>query len=183
MSLYFITGNKNKFTEALSIIPDLEQLDLDLPEIQEIDPHEVIKAKLTESLKHQAGQFIVEDTAMYLDCLNGFPGPLIKWLQKSITNNGIVELTQKYQNPQTEVKTVIGYAKNKDEISFFEGVIKGQIVPTRGESSFGFDPIFQPDGQDKTFAEMSDEEKRSISMRRIAFDQLKKFIDKANNDK
>ena len=60
--LYFITGNKNKVAEAKAILGTVEQLDIDLPEIQELDARKIIKAKLLEALAHRSGEFIVEDT-------------------------------------------------------------------------------------------------------------------------
>ena len=94
MPLYFITGNKNKFEEAKAMIPSLQQLDMDLVEIQSTDAHEIIRAKLNEALKYHEGELIVEDTSLYLSCLNGLPGPLIKWFLKSIGNEGIYNLTK-----------------------------------------------------------------------------------------
>jgi len=88
MEIYFVTGNKNKFEEIKSIIPELIQLDLEVPEIQELDAKEVIKFKLTEAVKIHQGRFIVEDTSLYLDCLKGLPGPLIKWFMKTIGGKG-----------------------------------------------------------------------------------------------
>ena len=180
MKLYFITGNKNKFEEIKSILPEVEQLDIDLPEIQEIDAKEIIKAKLIEALKHKKGEFIVEDTSLYLDCLNGLPGPLIKWFMKTIGNQGIYNLTKKFGNSNAEAKTFIGYAKSKDEIYYFEGKIKGKIVEPKGNSNFGWDPIFQPEKNLKNFAEMDKEEKNKISMRRNAVNKLKEFLEKNN---
>lgn len=176
MPIYFITGNNNKFAEAKEIISDLEQFAIDLPEIQEIDATKIIQAKLEEALKHKTGEFIVEDTSLYLDCLNGLPGPLIKWFLQTIGNNGIFELAKKYNNFQASAKTCIGYAKNKNDIRFFTGEIKGAIVESEALSSFGWDPIFKPDGYDKTFAEMNKDEKNKISHRRIAFEKFKRGI-------
>src|SRR3989339_1825597 len=96
--IYFITGNKNKFEEVKAILPEVEQLDINLLEIQEIDAKEIIKAKLKEALSHQKGEFIVEDASLYLDCLNGLPGPLIKWFQKTIGIEGIADLAEKFGN-------------------------------------------------------------------------------------
>lgn len=175
MSLYLITGNKNKFEEVKSMLPSVEQLDIDLPEIQDIDARNIIKAKLLEALKHKKGEFIVEDTSLYLDCLNGLPGPLIKWFLKGIGNEGLANIVKKLGNSKAEAKTIIGYAKNSNEIFFFEGVISGAIVSLRGQAGFGWDPIFQPDNFDKTFAEMTLEEKNSVSMRKIALEKLKEF--------
>src|SRR3990167_2155690 len=159
MTLYFITGNRHKFNEVKSFFPEVRQLDIDLPEIQEIDAKEVVKAKLTEAFKHAKGEFIIEDTSLYLNCLKGLPGPLIKWFLKTIGNEGLANLAKKLGDNKAEAKTIIGNAKNQDEIEFFEGSIPGKIVAQTGISGFGWDPIFQPDGFDKTFAEMTTEEK------------------------
>jgi len=176
--LYFITGNNNKFAEIKAIIPDIEQLELDLEEIQEIDARKIIQAKLKEALKHHKGDFIIEDTSLYLRGLNGLPGPLIKWFLQTLGNSGIFNLAKRLDNTEAEAKTIIGYAKNPNEIHFFEGSIKGKIVEPSGETTFGWDPIFKPDGHNKTFQQMSREEKNSISMRRIAAEKLKNFLEK-----
>ena len=174
--IYFITGNKNKFEEVKIILPEVEQLDIDLPEIQEIDAKEIIKEKLLEALKHKKGEFIVEDTSLYLDSLHGLPGPLIKWFLQTIGNEGLANLADKLGNDKAVAKTIIGYAKSQGDIHFFEGVINGKIVSPRGKTNFGWDPIFLPDSHKKTFAEMSREEKNKISMRRNALNKLKKFM-------
>lgn len=181
MVFYFVTGNKNKYEEAKSIlqgIKKVEQLELDLPEIQEIDAKKIIKAKLLEAIAHTKGEFMVEDTSLYLDCMNGLPGPLIKWFLQAIGNEGIYKIASKLGN-KAEAKAIIGYAKSHEEIYFFEGTVKGKIVKPRGENAFGWDPIFQPDKKTKTFAEMSKDEKNKISHRRKAFDKLKEFLKKA----
>ena len=176
MVLYFITGNKNKFTEVSAILPNVKQLDIDLPEIQDVDAREIVKAKLLEALNHRQAEFIIEDTSLYFDCLNGLPGPLIKWFMKTIGNDGLFNIVEKLGNNKAEAKTIIGYAKNPDEIYYFEGSIRGTIVSPKGKRDFGWDPIFQPNGYSRSFAELTQEEKNNISMRRIALDKLKEFI-------
>ena len=177
MTLYFITGNKNKFSEVKAIIPNVEQLDIDLPEIQDIDAKKIIRAKLLEALNYKQAEFIVEDTSLYLECLNGLPGPLIKWFMKTIGNDGLFNIAEKLGNNKAEAKTIIGYAKNPKEIYYFEGSVKGKIVSPRGKLGFGWDPIFQPEGFSKSFAELTPEEKNKISMRRIALNKLKEFLE------
>jgi len=178
MTLYFITGNKNKFGEVSAILPNIEQLDIDLPEIQDIDAREIIKAKLLGVLNYRQAEFIVEDTSLYFECLNGLPGPLIKWFMKTIGNEGLFNIVEKLGNTKAEAKTIGGYAKKPEEIYYTEGCIKGSIVSPKGKSGFGWDPIFQPDSFDKTFAEMTLKEKNSVSMRKIALEKLKEFIAK-----
>lgn len=176
MSLFFVTGSANKLAEMRTVIPDLEQLDVDLPEIQHVDAHEIIKAKLEEARKHHQGEFIVEDTSLYFDCLRGLPGPLIKWFLKTVGNDGLAEIAIKLGNSKAQAKTIIGYVNAAGEIEFFEGVVEGKIVEPHGETGFGWDPIFQPDGYNKTFAEMGQEEKNTLSMRKIAATKLAEKI-------
>lgn len=175
MSLYFITSNKSKFGEVKSVLGTIEQLDIDLPEIQDMDARVIIRAKLEEAKKHHDGDFIVEDTSLYLSALNGLPGPLIKWFLKALGNDGLYTLATKFQNTEAEAKTIIGYLR-EGEVHFFEGVVPGKIVAPRGESGFGWDAIFQPLGKERTFAEMTAEEKNSYSMRRIAAQKLTQFL-------
>ncbi len=181
--LYFITGNKNKFSEVKSILSEtheVEQLDLDLEEIQEFDAHKIIQAKLREAQKKHSGEFIIEDTSLYLDCLGGLPGPLIKWFMQTIGIEGIYNITEKYGNNKAQAKTIIGYSDSNGKIMFFEGVLEGQIVKPSGLSNFGWDPIFKPKNFDKTFQEMSREEKNKMSMRRMAVEKLKEYLGKNN---
>ncbi len=174
--IYFITGNKNKFAEVQSFLPNIEQLDIHLPEIQDIDAQVIIKAKLQAAFNQSQGEFIVEDTSLYMDCLNGLPGPFIKWFEKAIGNEGLAELAKKLNNNRATAKTIIGYAKTQNEIHFFEGVVTGTIVKPVVKSGFGWDPIFLPNGEAQTFAEMGQAEKNKISMRRLAVNQLKEFL-------
>ena len=180
--LYFVTGSKTKFEEAREILSgvELEQFDIDLPEIQEIDAHKVVKAKLEAALAHHEGPFIVDDVSVRCEALNGLPGPFIKWFLKSFSLEEMHTMLATLGNTATEVSLLIGYVKNKEDIHFFEGQVTGEIVAPRGDY-FGWDPIFQPKGQDKTYAEMDREEKNKISHRRLALDKLKKFLSKSQN--
>ncbi len=132
MTLYFITSNKRKFEEAKKIIPNIEHLELDLLEIQELDAKKIIEEKLNEAMKKHAGELVCEDTSVYINCLNGFPGPLIKWVLESIGHIGLAELVLKYKNHSATAKTIIGYSNGK-EIKFFEGILEGEIVMPKGD--------------------------------------------------
>ncbi|MFA7254267.1 MAG: non-canonical purine NTP pyrophosphatase [Patescibacteria group bacterium] len=175
--IYFITGNKDKFNEAKAIIPELEQLEIDLPEIQSLDPHEVIRAKLEAAKMHHSGDFVVEDTSVELECLNGFPGPLVKSFLSALGTDGITGVTKRYEDNKVTARTIIGFMSG-EKVEFFEGSLKGQIVHARGDQDFAWGPIFQPDGYNKTFGEMSREEKNSISMRGVAFRKLRDYLEK-----
>lgn len=159
-----------------AILGDVEQLDIDLPEIQEIDAHKIIRAKLEEALKHKKEAFMVEDTSLYFDALSGLPGPLIKWFMKTVGNEGLFKMAEAFGNYGAEAKTIIGYTDGSGDIQFFEGSVRGTIVVPRGETNFGWDPIFQPEGKDKTFAELTAEEKNAFSMRKLAAEKLKAHL-------
>ena len=167
--LYFITGNSNKFDEIQALLPvPIERLSIDLPEVQEIDAKLIIEAKLKGAFEHHNGPFIVEDTSLCLDALGGLPGPFIKWFEKTVTCKGLADIAEKMSNTNAHARVLIGYAKDKDSIQYFEGVLDGDIVQPRGTGGFGWDVIFQPKGGDRTMAEMSQQEKNEISMRRNA---------------
>lgn len=176
MALYFLTGSRDKVAEMRAILGDVEQLDIDLPEVQEIDAHKIIEAKLVEAQKHHQGALIVEDTSLYLDALGGLPGPLIKWFMKTVGNEGLFKMVQAFDNYGAEAKTIMGYADGTGGLEFFEGTVYGTIVEPRGAKGFGWDPIFEPRGTGKTFAELSAEEKNTYSMRRLAAEKLKEFL-------
>jgi non-canonical purine NTP pyrophosphatase (RdgB/HAM1 family) len=176
MKLLFITGNKGKFDEASKVITDLEQKDIDLAEIQSLDPKVIIQAKLEEAKKNIAGNIVVEDNGLYIESLNGLPGPLIKWFMKALDNDGLYKITESFDNKKAEAKVIIGVSFEDGDVEFFEGTISGTIVSPRGENGFGWDKIFMPNGFDKTFAEMRPEEKNKISMRKVAFQKLKDYL-------
>jgi inosine triphosphate pyrophosphatase len=177
MPLFFITGNQGKLAEAKSIIPNIEGLDIELPEIQGVDAHNIIEAKLKAAFEHKSGEFVVEDTSLYYEGLNGLPGPLVKWFLETVGPDGLYKFAKGFNAYKATAKTIVGYAKDPNNIQFFEGNTEGQVVEPRGEQGFGFDPVFQPDGYNQTFAEMGRDEKNKISMRRLAFGQLKNYLE------
>ncbi|MCF7872373.1 RdgB/HAM1 family non-canonical purine NTP pyrophosphatase [Candidatus Woesearchaeota archaeon] len=181
MTLKFITGNTNKYDEAtkiLSNIEEIEQIYIDLDEIQSMDSKEIIKHKLEQAKKYEKNNFFVEDTSLNLLCLNGFPGPLIKWLYKKIGIQGIYELCKKYENYEATATITIGYLDKNNEEHYFEGKVAGKIVSPRGNNGFVWDNIFMPKEHKKTYAEMTKEEKNKISPRKIALEKLKNHLRK-----
>jgi inosine triphosphate pyrophosphatase len=175
----FITGNAGKFSEVSAAMPDIAQLDLDLDEIQSLDPQRVIEHKLAQAAAQHNGEFIVEDTSLILGCLNGLPGTMIKWFEKSVGVPGIAELALRYEDHSAIARVTIGYRDSAGQTHYFTGEQTGQIVAPRGtKSPFGWNPIFQPDGHEQTFAEMSVEEKNALSMRGIAVRKLVQHLAK-----
>jgi len=150
---HFITGNSNKFNEAKQVFPSLVQKDLDLPEIQELDPRKVIAAKLEEARKHYQDRLIVEDVSLSVEALGGLPGTFIKWFLKALGPEGLAKVVANLESSKATARIVVGYC-NEGEIAFAEDYLEGSIVMPRGDSGFGWDPIFQPSGQNKTLAQI-----------------------------
>lgn len=176
--LYFITGNKNKFKEAQGILgKNIEQLVLDLPEIQEIDPKKIIAAKLSEASKRKKGEFIVDDVSFYLDCLGKkLPGPLIKWFLNSIKEYGVYKIARNANNYKCRAEVILGYKNKKGQVRYFSAVAYGKVVAPRGKGGFAWDKIFQPNGWKKTYAQMTEKEKGKSKIRFKAMRELKKAI-------
>ena len=174
--IIFITGNKGKLMEAQSILPQIVGKEIELPEIQEIDAEKIIEAKLREAYKHHQGEYIVEDTSLYIEALNGLPGPLIKWFLQTLGDEGLANLVLKYDNRKAVAKTIAGHINEQGETNYFSGEIAGEIVSPAGDGGFGWDKIFKPENFDKTFGQMTREEKNKISMRKIALEKLAAHI-------
>lgn len=173
--LFFITGNEHKFEEVKKLIPYVQKVSLDLPEIQSLDPHEVIAAKLLAAKSEVAGPCIVEDTSLSMSGLNGLPGTFIKFFCERLSLEKIAALVASTGDTKAVAKVCIGFMDG-DNISFFEGEVRGSIVPPRGEDRFTWDRMFLPDGFEKTFAQMSLEEKNKLSMRSLAVKKLVDFL-------
>ena len=89
----------------------------------------------------------------------------------------VAKLAKVMGNQNSQATTIIGYADGLGKINYFEATIKGKIVDPRGSIGWGWDFIFQPEGYDKTFAEMTIEQKNELSMRRLAIEKLRKFVE------
>ena len=156
---------------------EVQQIDLDLVEIQDLDPYKVIEHKLKEAYTlTNKTNILVEDTSMYIDCLNGLPGPFIKYFLKALDNEGLADLVSKYSNNKATAKVIIGLLEDNNKIEYYEGVIAGNIVKPRGNMGFGWDSIFEVEKWGKTFAELTFEEKASYSMRRFTLIKLDRSI-------
>jgi len=165
------------------MLPEVEQMAMDLEEIQELDPHKIIAAKLFEARAtlHHGSALMVEDTSLYIDGMNGLPGPFIKWFMHAVGNEGVYTMAKAMGNGSAVARTIIGYSDEQGKMHFFEGETQGTIVSPRGESNFGrsgWDPIFLPEGRDKTYGEIDAEIKNKISQRSKALQKLKEHLSK-----
>lgn len=174
---FFATKNANKLREVNQILGrTLEQISVELYEPQGLDVAEVIRAKAEDAF-HKTGKFVlVEDTALEFHAWNGLPGALIKWFLETVGNEGLLKMLVGVKDRRAIAKTAIGFF-NGNEAQVFIGEVEGLIPETiRGSSGFGWDPIFIPKGFEKSFAEMTSEEKNAVSMRRRALESMKVSI-------
>jgi len=185
-TIYFITGNNSKFNEIHSLFQKedlhcrLEQNTIKTTEIQATSIKEVAVFKLNSVREKMTNSYFIEDAGFFVDIpLNGFPGVYSKYVLNTIGNKGILDLIREYSNSKAHFEAVIAlYFHPNNEIMIFEGVIEGRIAENvRGRGGFGFDPIFIPkEFPNRTFAELTIEEKNSVSHRGKAWRGLVKFL-------
>ena len=175
---YFVTGNKNKYNEVNEILNGrVKFAEMDLVEIQSGDIYEIVKHKAKEAYGILKKSVLVEDISLYLECLNKFPGPFIKFMISSIGPEGIYNLVKNYKEKTAIVRCVVCHFDGK-EFKFFTGDVKGKIVSPKGKNGWGFDPIFMPDGKKKTFSQMKKADKNKISHRGVVWNKFKEFLEK-----
>ncbi len=176
--IYFATGNKDKVQEAQAILDiPIEIFSVELDEVQDLSLETIAKKKVISAYEKVKAPVFVDDVSMEIDVWKNFPGPFIKYLREAGGNELLLYMLRNETNRRAKVIATIGYHDGK-EARTFTAVEPGIItLQPRGENSWGFDPIFQPDGSDLTFAEMTTGEKNSRSHRRHALDIFRKHLD------
>ena len=176
MELYFATSNENKLREAAKILGlPVKQLKVEMMEPQLWDIVDVSMEKARQAYAAAGKPLFVEDTAIYIDGLNGFPGPLISWVRQTIGNPGLLKLLKGVDDRRAKTVAVVSFADG-NEIKQFGGSEEGLIADEERGKGWGFDPIFIPSGFDKTYGELGEEKKNEISHRAKAFKQFKEWL-------
>lgn len=172
--LVFVTSNPGKRREAEAILGvALRHQPLELEEIQSLDLEAVVRAKARAAHAALGEPVLVEDTALELMGLGGFPGPLVRFLLGSVGPGGISRLARCFEDDRARARCLaVAFDGHRPVIG--AGEVAGRIVPApRGAGGFGWDSVFAPDhGNGRTYAEMDDAEKNRISHRRLAFRAL-----------
>jgi len=170
--LVFVSSNKNKYKEAKEILAQfnirLGFLKFSAVEIQSHSIGQIAKQKALDAYKKCRFAVIVEDDGLFVNSLKGFPGPYSSYVFKTIGNAGIVNLVKMKKN--ADFVSVIAFCDHNKKPILFEGKTRGRISAKPKGRGWGYDPIFIPNGKNKTYAEMS--EKNTVSHR---YDALKKF--------
>ena len=183
MDAIFVTTNEHKRREVQEILGvALERADLDLPEIQAIDPAEVATAKARaarEALGRPELPVLVEDSGLMVEAWDGFPGALTKWLMSSVGNEGLLRMLGPDQDRSAKAVCVVALAQTDGNVRTFRGEVPGIVAQKpRGSGGFGYDPIFVPEGSSLTYAEMG-EGKNADSHRARAFKALRRWFEEA----
>jgi len=181
LKILFVTGNKNKVQEAMEALEGyqikLEQsTGIPKPEIQD-DNIENIALNATVQISKKINDFfVVEDDGLFLKEYNGFPGPYTSYVLKTIGISGALKLCSFCTSRKAQFRSALALYMD-GRVKVFNGTVSGTIsaIP-RGNMGFGFDPIFIPEGSDKTFAEMTPKEKSQISHRAIAFRTMANYL-------
>jgi len=176
--LIFVTGNagKAKYLADFFDMP-VENKKFDLPEIQSLSLREVVEDKARRAFEEAGKPVLIEDVSVVFHALGELPGPLIKWFVHSLGNEGMCKLLDGYKDRSATATVEFAYC-DESGVKVFSGSMNGTIAEhPKGERGFGWDPIFIPDGCDKTRGEMNEEEWVETGMRKIALEKLKKFLE------
>ncbi len=188
MKLVFATGNPNKLKEVAQLVPSgcvligLEQVGI-TEEIQE--PFNSLEANALHKARYvfekSGNPSFADDTGLEIESLQGEPGVFSARYagpERRASDNiaKVLESMKMHQNRKAQFRTVIAWVDGQEEY-VFEGIVHGLITwKPIGDNGFGYDPIFVPDGQTKTFAELTMEQKGAMSHRAIAFKKLIDFL-------
>lgn len=187
--LVFATNNSHKLEEIKAILGDrfeilsLQDIDCheDIPETADtLEGNALIKARFVYNRYHL--DCFADDTGLEVDALDGAPGVYSARYAGGAGHDSeanmkkLLHEMEGQTNRKARFRTVIAFIES-GQAKLFEGVVNGYITEKKcGESGFGYDPIFRPDGYQETFAEMGNEEKNKISHRANAVKKLCEYL-------
>jgi len=175
----FITGNPAKAAYLANYFHlDIEHKALNLVEIQSLSLEEIVRDKAQRAQALIGGTVLVEDVSLTISALNTLPGPLIKWFYEALGNAGLCSLISPGATRKAVAEVAFALCDG-DSVQVFKGQATGTINESpRGNTNFGWDPVFVPDGYEMTWAEMMPDEKHLSSMRKPALEALAAYLEK-----
>jgi XTP/dITP diphosphohydrolase len=189
MKLVFATNNPNKVAEVQKMLSNTIEL-FSLKDINCFDEIEETESTLEGNAKLKAAYItqkfgyncFADDTGLEVESLNGKPGVYSARFAGEPRNSEnnmekLLLVLKDLENRKAQFRTSICLNLDGEEF-LFEGVCKGEILKEKqGKKGFGYDPIFKPEGFNRSFAEMTSQEKNKISHRGIAMQKLVSFLD------
>lgn len=189
-SIFLASGNPHKIEELKQILHPMGielKSALDFPNTEEVDedqPDLSGNALKKARFWYQKTSIpsLADDTGLEVNALNGAPGVFSARYagEKASYDDNVKKLLSelsKCENRTAQFRTAIAYLDSEGKEYLFEGICRGEIImERRGGKGFGYDPIFVPEGYDKTFAELNSEEKNKISHRGLAIQKFIQFL-------
>jgi non-canonical purine NTP pyrophosphatase (RdgB/HAM1 family) len=177
MTLRFVSSNRDKIREASEILRrPLAPVSVEIEELQTTDLQKLVRHKAHQAYRGLRHPLIVEDTSLVFQAWRALPGPFIKYFLENLGLEGLVDALAPFENWDAQAISGVGY-HDGNRVHYFEGRVAGRIVAPAGGGGFGWDPIFRPDGAERSFAEMEPEEKHRHSMRAAALKELAAYLD------
>ena len=174
----FASSNPYKYEEADKILAEfgirLGFFQTELVEIQDDSLSKIALQKSLNAYEKCKKPVIIEDDGLFINSLSGFPGPYSSYIFNTIGNNGILKLIG--DNRDAQFVAIIAFCDSSNEPTLFESSVPGTISKNIQDGGWGYDPIFIPEKQNKTYAELAD--KNKLSHR---YESLKKFANWFNN--
>ena len=162
IKITFITGNKKKLEEFMSIIVgspleskfEITNKSMDLNELQGT-PEFIAASKAKEATNFCDTAVLVEDVSLCFNAFKGLPGPYIKDFLQNLGREGLYNMLKGFEDKTAYAQCTFAFCPGKgQEAKLFIGKCSGKIVPPSGDNAFGWDPVFMPDNFNQTFAEM-----------------------------
>ena len=173
--LFFASSNEHKFEEAQRILSNsgvkIKLFKTTLEEIQSNSLSEIAKRKAIDAFTKIQKPVIIEDDGLFINSLNGFPGPYSSYVYETIGNKGLVRLLENTELRDAKFVAIIAYCNGIDDVQLFESSIPGKISSIVEKGGWGYDPIFIPDGESKTYANVPNKDKlshRSASLQKFS---------------
>ncbi|MEP6769305.1 MAG: non-canonical purine NTP pyrophosphatase [Acidobacteriota bacterium] len=168
----FVTSRPEKAEEARRMGFAVEPVALDLPEPQALDPGDVVAEKSRSAWRALERPVLVEDSGLAIRAWGGFPGALVKWLERGAGVAAIPRMLASWEDRAAVACCVVAFFDG-ERLVVGRGECAGRIaLSPRGGSGFGWDSIFEPEGSERTFAELGAERKDRVSHRRRAWEAL-----------
>ena len=179
MELLFATSNHHKVKEANAVAAgfglEFEQVNVLYPEVRADAVGRVAEEGAKYVYNQMKKPIIVEDSGLFIDAFDGFPGAYSAYVFHKLGCAGILKLMDGAADRKARFVSAIGYCDRRG-VKVFEGVVEGFIAgEARGSEGFGYDPLFKPHDSPKTFAE-DPKHKGEVSHRRKATEQLCRYL-------
>ena len=177
MNVVYVTGNQNKADYFNTFVGmEVEHMPADTVEIQSLDLAEVVTTKAKEAYAQLQRPVLIEDTSMLLKSMGRLPGTFIKWFLEDLKLEGICRLADQDPERRAYASAFFAYYDGQ-EMKLFKGGMNGTIAQTpRGDTGFGWNPIFIPEGYDQTMGEMDAEAFETVYTTIKPFAAVREFL-------